>query len=167
MVLLRMGFAKPACRQTAGALLPHRFTLTDISFAAFAGGLFSVALSVGFPRLAVSQHPTLWSPDFPPACICLNASALTNTDQRQSIYLLHTLAGGPECKVSWVSMQGPFAEIEQRNGTSVGGLAVEFSRFCRSHRPGQPYFGWSGGIYDREKSGPILSSLIARNLPDP
>ncbi len=29
------------------------------------GGLFSVALSCGSPRLAVSQHPALWSPDLP------------------------------------------------------------------------------------------------------
>ena len=31
------------------------------------GGLFSVALSVGSPPLAVSQHPALRCPDFPPA----------------------------------------------------------------------------------------------------
>ena len=30
------------------------------------GGLFSVALSFRSPRLAVSQHPALWSSDFPP-----------------------------------------------------------------------------------------------------
>jgi hypothetical protein len=30
------------------------------------GGLLSVALSVGLPPLAVSQHPALRSPDFPP-----------------------------------------------------------------------------------------------------
>lgn len=29
------------------------------------GGLFSVALSLRSPSLAVSQHPALWSPDFP------------------------------------------------------------------------------------------------------
>ena len=29
------------------------------------GGLFSVALSVRSPCLAVSQHPSLWSPDLP------------------------------------------------------------------------------------------------------
>jgi hypothetical protein len=29
------------------------------------GGLFSVALSVGLLRPAVSRHPALWSPDFP------------------------------------------------------------------------------------------------------
>ena len=43
----------------AGALLPHRFTLT------IAGGLFSVALSRESPRIAVSNHPALRSPDFP------------------------------------------------------------------------------------------------------
>ncbi len=31
------------------------------------GGLVSVALSLGSPRVAVSDLPTLWSPDFPPA----------------------------------------------------------------------------------------------------
>ena len=31
------------------------------------GGLFSVALSVGSRRLGVTQHPALWSPDFPPS----------------------------------------------------------------------------------------------------
>lgn len=58
-VLLQMGFTKPTGHPAAGALLPHRFILT------VAGGLFSVALSLGLPPLAVSQHPALWSPDFP------------------------------------------------------------------------------------------------------
>src|SRR5437667_1745868 len=31
-----------------------------------AGGLISVALSFGSPRLGVTQRPALWSPDFPP-----------------------------------------------------------------------------------------------------
>src|SRR4029453_15549871 len=61
--LLRVGFAKPAGHPAAGALLPHRFTLAGPL--ARAGGLFSVALSCGSPRLAVSQHPALWRPDFP------------------------------------------------------------------------------------------------------
>ena len=33
-----------------------------------AGGLFSVALSLRSPSLAVSQHPALRSPDFPQPC---------------------------------------------------------------------------------------------------
>src|SRR5437764_5957683 len=56
----------------AGALLPHRFTLTcsgrpapsiDRAEPPAIGGLFSVALSCGSPRLAASQHPALRSPD--------------------------------------------------------------------------------------------------------
>jgi len=31
----------------------------------FPGGLFSVALSRGSPRVGVAHHPALWSPDFP------------------------------------------------------------------------------------------------------
>src|SRR5262245_42183234 len=44
--------AAPVTR-VAGELLPHRFTLTALA----GGGLLSVALSVGSPPLAVSQHP--------------------------------------------------------------------------------------------------------------
>jgi hypothetical protein len=61
--LLRVGFTEPTGHPAAGALLPHRFTLADPL--ARAGGLLSVALSCGSPRLAVSQHPALWRPDFP------------------------------------------------------------------------------------------------------
>jgi hypothetical protein len=48
----------------AGALLPHRFTLACAGPPAI-GGLLSVALSCGSPRLGVTQHPALWSPDVP------------------------------------------------------------------------------------------------------
>ncbi len=56
----RWGLACRPCHQGRGALLPHPFTLTGPR----AGGLLSVPLSVGLPRLAVSQHPALRSPDF-------------------------------------------------------------------------------------------------------
>ncbi len=49
---------------SAGALLPHRFTLTCTGCPAI-GGLLSVALSFESPRLAVNEHPALWSPDLP------------------------------------------------------------------------------------------------------
>ena len=52
--------AAPVARRTGG-LLHHRFTLTGPE----TGGLFSVALSRGFPRVAVGHHPALWSPDLP------------------------------------------------------------------------------------------------------
>ncbi|TWT54529.1 hypothetical protein Pla22_21760 [Rubripirellula amarantea] len=47
---------------TAGALLPHRFTLTTAS----RGGLLSVALSLASRPVDVINHPVLRSPDFPP-----------------------------------------------------------------------------------------------------
>lgn len=46
----------------AGALLPHRFTLTSLESVAVC---FLWHLSRGSPRVAVSNHPALWSPDFP------------------------------------------------------------------------------------------------------
>ena len=59
------------CRAVAalagrGALLPHRFTLTSAASRQQFGGLFSVALSVAFPRLDVIQPAARWSSDFPP-----------------------------------------------------------------------------------------------------
>ena len=48
-----------------GALLPHRFTLTSVRLRVRIGGLFSVALSVASPRLAVSQPAARRSSDFP------------------------------------------------------------------------------------------------------
>jgi len=55
-----------AARAGRGALLPHRFTLATGSSRTQFGGLFSVALSVASPRLAVSQPAARWSSDFPP-----------------------------------------------------------------------------------------------------
>ena len=46
----------------AGGLLHHRFTLT-LGWAK--GGLLSVALSRGSPRVGVTDHPALRSPDLP------------------------------------------------------------------------------------------------------
>ena len=66
-----MGFTKPRCCQHAGSLLHYRF-----SFSLYANAqvrvFFSAALSVGSPRLAVSQHPALWSPDFPHSALPLS-----------------------------------------------------------------------------------------------
>jgi hypothetical protein len=53
-----------AVTRVAGELLPHRFTLTARCWAAVC---FLWHWSVGLPPLAVSQHPALRSPDFPPA----------------------------------------------------------------------------------------------------
>jgi hypothetical protein len=48
------------CRDTSGSYEPDVQAI---------GGLLSVALSVGSPRLGVTQQPALWSSDFPQAPI--------------------------------------------------------------------------------------------------
>src|SRR5690606_2475001 len=52
--------ATPVTR-CAGGLLHHRFTLAALA----RGGLFSVALSRGSPRVGVTHRPALRSPDVP------------------------------------------------------------------------------------------------------
>ena len=52
----------------AGALLPHRFTLTCATaskLAAAIGGVLSAALSLTSRSVGVTDNPVLWSPDFP------------------------------------------------------------------------------------------------------
>jgi hypothetical protein len=48
------------------------------------GGLLSVALSVGSPRLGVTQQPALWSSDFPQASTAKACDHLTNSDAPDS-----------------------------------------------------------------------------------
>ena len=69
LALLRVGFAEPP--GSPRALVRSYRTVSPLPVPTSAhrgaaiGGLFSVALSCGSPRLAVSQHPALWSPDLP------------------------------------------------------------------------------------------------------
>src|SRR6476620_9569116 len=68
--LLRVGFTEPTwsprplvVSYTTVSPLPRR--LPGRSRVVHRGGLFSVALSRGSPRVAVGHHPALWSPDDP------------------------------------------------------------------------------------------------------
>src|SRR6478736_8816220 len=61
--LLRVGFTEPF--QSPGTLVVSYTTVSPLPAAEAAGGLFSVALSRGSPRVAVGHHPALWSPDVP------------------------------------------------------------------------------------------------------
>ena len=74
------------------------------------GGFLSVALSCGSPRLAVSQHPALWSPDLPrhdpaqrsvprpPSRLTVGSNSATTghvTATRQRIGRVSSMSGGP------------------------------------------------------------------------
>ncbi len=65
LTLLRVGFAEP--HGSPRTLVVSYTTVSPLPDAAEAvpGGLLSVALSRGSPRVGVTHHPALWSPDFP------------------------------------------------------------------------------------------------------
>ena len=54
-------------REPRWALTPpfHPYPISPLHMLRTWGGIVSVALSVGLPRLGVTQRPALWSPDFP------------------------------------------------------------------------------------------------------
>ena len=64
LVLLRVGFSKLAV--SPPPLVSSYLTFSPLPWA-YHGGLVSVALSLGLPPLGITQHPALWSSDFPPA----------------------------------------------------------------------------------------------------
>src|SRR3954467_4308942 len=63
LTLLRVGFAEPP--ESPRALVVSYTTVSPLPPRKRRGGLFSVALSRGSPRVGVTDHPALWSPDFP------------------------------------------------------------------------------------------------------
>ncbi len=63
LTLLRVGFTKPP--QLPATLVVSYTTVSPLPPGKPDGGLFSVALSRGSPRVGVTHHPALWSPDFP------------------------------------------------------------------------------------------------------
>ena len=63
LTLLRVGFTKPP--QSPAVLVVSYTTVSPLPLRKRRGGLFSVALSRGSPRVGVTDHPALWSPDLP------------------------------------------------------------------------------------------------------
>jgi hypothetical protein len=62
LVLLRVGFTE--LPRSPEVLVSSYLTLSPLP--PVGGGFLSVALSFGSPRVAVNDHPALWSSDFPP-----------------------------------------------------------------------------------------------------
>ena len=65
----------------AGGLLHHPFTLTLQP--KLKGGLLSVALSRGSPRVGVTDHPAVWSPDLPHRAVRPGATARPTHPERK------------------------------------------------------------------------------------
>jgi hypothetical protein len=69
-----------------GAVRSYR-TVSPLPSPCGDGGLFSVALSFESPRLAVSQHPALRSPDFPRRTPCeARRDHLSDSDEKRREY---------------------------------------------------------------------------------
>lgn len=120
--LLQMGLAKPLHCWGAGSLLHYRFSFSLTAYAA-AGVFFSAALSVGsgfgnnscqIPsfRLAVSQHPALWSPDFPHGT-CYNIAIVEVVPRSHPARFACVLYHMHECCVAGDALQGtPYGTYE-------------------------------------------------------
>jgi hypothetical protein len=99
LALLQMGFAVPwLLPNTRWALTPPFHPCPQCPKTPV-GGLFSVALSVGLPRLGVTQHFALWSSDFPhllrrdhPARLKLRLMILSETQGFSSTHLVARIA---------------------------------------------------------------------------
>jgi hypothetical protein len=63
LTLLRVGFTEPP--QSPAALVVSYTTISPLPPDGSGSGLFSVALSRGSPRVGVTDHPALRSPDLP------------------------------------------------------------------------------------------------------
>jgi hypothetical protein len=118
--------AFPVTRE-AGGLLHRRFTLTcfvPLSNRRDAGGLFSVALACGLPRVGVTHHPALWSPDVPRAT-CVARGRLVNPSAVQ----FTGFPAGPDTR--------PARGLKSGNGPAVlhPATLAAFDRCrCRSDR---------------------------------
>lgn len=67
--------------------------LTLSPLPAVTGGLLSVALSLGSPPLDVIQHHALWSPDFPPPELYVQAAIVPSA----SANLIENFIQGDSC----------------------------------------------------------------------
>ena len=94
LALLRVGFTEP--EGSPSPLVRSYRTLSPLPVRArrpAIGGFLSVALSCGSPRLAVSQHPALWSPDLPRHGPAVAARAAATWPTHRHRQLCHHQAG--------------------------------------------------------------------------
>jgi hypothetical protein len=86
LALLRMGFTKLPV--SPPELVSSYLTVSPLPKRRIrSGGLFSVALSLRSPLLGVTQHPALWSSDFPPANLVLTSDHPACSDDLSFIIL--------------------------------------------------------------------------------
>ena len=136
------------------------------------GGIFSVALSLGSPPVAVSDHPALRSSDFPPAArfarraIPRPPSATFNTGEkgeeakgRKRILFAFPLRFFPFSPLSFYFLIYGFI------GQLVG-PAVFFPRYTQDTILGEPIQGFPGFVvegFEARLPNPVLAPELAND----
>ena len=126
------GWGLPSRRVTATLVVSYTtvsaFPFTLRQAAAQVGVFFSAALSVGSPRLAVSQHPALWSPDFPHVRTCPKASASRATVWPTS---QGAIVARSQCRQRTRLHAPPTNRTNAQNHPPSTSLTHNFRRFAR------------------------------------
>ena len=189
LALLRVGFTEPA--ESPPSLVRSYRTVSPLPVRArrpAIGGFLSVALSCGSPRLAVSQHPALWSPDLPrhdpaerpvprpPGRLTVTANSATAGPVKvtgQRIGRVSPMSGGPrqlfdpeappEAAASASRTASGGAEPEDRRGVhSIGGVYEQVEGALNQAFPRNRHLWVRGEIQhvSDHRSGHLYMSLI-------
>jgi hypothetical protein len=110
LTLLQVGFAEPT--RSPGSLVVSCTTVSPLPLLpeGTRGGLFSVALSRGLPRVGVTHHLALWSPDLP-------RRRVQNTSTRspgQPIRGLRVRDAVVRGSVPWMQARDPLSPVHGR-----------------------------------------------------
>ena len=161
--LLRVGFAEPP--GSPRALVRSYRTVSPLPVRARGpaiGGLFSVALSCGSPRLAVSEHPALRSPDLPRPG--RSRAAAIQPTHRHASSVPDRRAGGASPDPSrgeWGQLctgWGEICGIRNRAGSTGGGTRGPWSVSASAVADQQ-----LGGMALARKVG-VLTHSVGKNL---
>ena len=146
LALLRVGFTEPP--GSPGALVVSYTTVSPLPVPVrdrTPGGLFSVALSCGLPRVGVTHHPALRSPDVPRAT-CVTRGRLVNPSGTQSTGEGGTAVAGSFPGPGWDNGHRNRPLVTARNRpdrevivwTSLPLLCFSSSSLCWPSSPGCP-----------------------------
>ena len=131
VTLLRTRFTEPA--RSPWPLVVSYTTVSPLPPACADGGLLSVALSRGLPRVGVTHRPALWSPDVPrhrglrgarmtrPSCRPIPSSSLQRPGR-------HGLPAAPPHQIPDSSVRTRMAPQSGQKTTSSAGAALTSSR---------------------------------------
>src|ERR1700744_483953 len=148
LTLLRVGFTEPP--QSPAALVVSYTTVSPLPRRWRRGGLFSVALSRGSPRVGVTDHPALWSPDLPRRACARRDRPADSPGDKDTPRMTPPITN-PRCRVRHLTTRGRAAPSRPGQRGHAGGRARTPARrpVRRTAGPG----AGSGSRSPRPRSG--------------